>query len=106
MNSCGSAGADGVFGRCRDIQGENQYTSFVEPGNVITHNANIGGTVHSEGKKPPRLPQMPAYHLKRADGMGITLINIGIGPSNAKTITDHVAVLRSYTWLMLGHCAG
>jgi len=37
---------------------------------------------------------MPAYHLKRANGDGITLVNIGVGPSNAKTITDHVAVLR------------
>ncbi len=34
------------------------------------------------------------------------MINIGVGPSNAKTITDHVAVLRPHTWLMLGHCAG
>ena len=25
---------------------------------------------------------------------GVTLVNIGVGPSNAKTITDHVAVLR------------
>lgn len=53
-----------------------------------------------------RIPQMPAYHLKREDGQGITLINIGVGPSNAKTITDHVAVLRPHAWLMLGHCAG
>lgn len=83
-----------------------QYTAFVEPGNVITHNANLEHHFKTEGKKPGRLPQMPAYHLKRADGTGITLINIGIGPSNAKTITDHVAVLRSHTWLMLGHCAG
>jgi hypothetical protein len=28
------------------------------------------------------------------------------GPSNAKTITDHIAVLRPHAWLMLGHCAG
>ncbi len=55
---------------------------------------------------PSGSPQMPAYHLKRADGDGITLINIGVGPSNAKTITDHVAVLRPHCWLMLGHCAG
>lgn len=55
---------------------------------------------------PAGTPQMPAYHLKRADGDGITLINIGVGPSNAKTITDHVAVLRPHCWLMLGHCAG
>jgi AMP nucleosidase len=49
---------------------------------------------------------MPAYHLMAEDGMGITLINIGVGPSNAKTITDHIAVLRSHCWLMLGHCGG
>ena len=42
----------------------------------------------------------------RADGTGITMVNIGVGPSNAKTITDHVAVLRPHAWLMLGHCAG
>lgn len=53
-----------------------------------------------------RLPQMPAYHLKRADGAGITMVNIGVGPSNAKTITDHIAVLRPHAWMMLGHCAG
>jgi AMP nucleosidase len=38
--------------------------------------------------------------------VGITMVNIGVGPSNAKTITDHVAVLRPHVWLMLGHCAG
>jgi len=53
-----------------------------------------------------RMPQMPAYHLKRPDGSGITMVNIGVGPSNAKTITDHIAVLRPHAWLMLGHCAG
>ncbi len=51
-------------------------------------------------------PQMPAYHLKRPGHQGITLINIGVGPSNAKTMTDHVAVLRPSAWVMLGHCAG
>lgn len=56
---------------------------------------------------PPRhLSQMPAYHLKRPDQNGITFINIGVGPSNAKNITDHLAVLRPHCWLMLGHCAG
>ena len=44
--------------------------------------------------------------LLRADGSGITMVNIGIGPSNAKTITDHIAVLRPHAWIMLGHCAG
>ena len=49
---------------------------------------------------------MPAYHLVRGDRQGITLVNIGVGPSNAKTITDHLAVLRPHCFLMLGHCAG
>ena len=53
-----------------------------------------------------RKHQMPAYHLKRADGSGITLVNIGVGPSNAKTICDHLAVLRPHSWLMIGHCGG
>jgi AMP nucleosidase len=56
--------------------------------------------------RPVRLPQMPAYHLVRPDGSGITMVNIGVGPANAKTITDHIAVLRPHAWIMLGHCAG
>ncbi|MFV0296672.1 MAG: AMP nucleosidase, partial [Hyphomicrobiaceae bacterium] len=50
--------------------------------------------------------QMPAYHLVGADGNGVTLINIGVGPSNAKNITDHLAVIRPNCWLMIGHCGG
>lgn len=50
--------------------------------------------------------QMPAYHLIAANGQGITLVNIGVGPSNAKTICDHLAVLRPHAWLMIGHCGG
>lgn len=53
-----------------------------------------------------REPQMPTYHLKRAGNKGITIVNIGIGPSNAKTMTDHIAVLRPDAWVMLGHCGG
>lgn len=53
-----------------------------------------------------RRHQMPAYHLIAPDGTGITLVNIGVGPSNAKTITDHLAVLRPEAWLMIGHCGG
>ncbi len=50
--------------------------------------------------------QMPAYHLLRSDGSGLTLVNIGVGPSNAKNMTDHLAVLRPHCWLMIGHCGG
>ena len=83
------------------------YTAFVEPGNLLKRRAGLaaepGDTL---GTAPPRLPQMPAYHLVRPDSSGITMVNIGIGPANAKTITDHIAVLRPHAWLMLGHCAG
>ncbi len=76
------------------------YHSLVEPGNMIT-------TVDAvTGEPAGRIPQMPTYHLTRLDGSGVTMVNIGVGPSNAKTITDHVAVLRPHVWLMLGHCAG
>ncbi|WP_232310967.1 AMP nucleosidase [Herbaspirillum autotrophicum] len=85
-----------------------QYVAFVEPGNVTTVNANLQDPplATTTGTAPVRQPQMPAYHLQRADGSGITLVNIGVGPSNAKTITDHIAVLRPHGWIMLGHCAG
>jgi AMP nucleosidase len=55
---------------------------------------------------PWRKYQMPAYHLVGEGRRGITLVNIGVGPSNAKTICDHVAVLRPDVWLMIGHCGG
>jgi AMP nucleosidase len=51
--------------------------------------------------------QMPAYHLCRpGESNGVTIVNIGVGPSNAKNITDHLAVLRPHCWLMVGHCGG
>ncbi|MBX2884730.1 MAG: AMP nucleosidase [Granulosicoccus sp.] len=83
--------------------GDQAYSAFVEPGDVITYS---GDPEPSSGQAPDRAPQMPAYHLLSERNRGITLINIGVGPSNAKTITDHVAVLRPHAWLMLGHCAG
>ena len=75
--------------------------AFVEPGNRI----------HTKGcpcdmPELTKLPQMPAYHLTNDDNKGVTLVNIGVGPSNAKTITDHLAVLRPHVWLMIGHCGG
>jgi AMP nucleosidase len=74
---------------------------FVEPGNRVTEPGK-------EPTNPPlaKMPQMPAYHLVQPNGEGITLVNIGVGPSNAKTATDHLAVLRPHVWLMVGHCGG
>ena len=81
------------------------YRAFVEPGDVVAPNPRLSDEAPS-GQAPRHLPQMPAYHLVRDRHQGITLINIGVGPSNAKTITDHVAVLRPHCWLMVGHCGG
>ena len=86
---------------------DSEYEAFVEPGNVVTRRVGLERRpADSLGAPPPRLPQMPAYHLIRPGHGGITMVNIGVGPSNAKTITDHVAVLRPHAWMMLGHCAG
>lgn len=90
------------YGRAMVRDGGNEYNAFVEPGGVITR----GGLDKPEGRAPEHLPQMPAYHLTREDRQGITLVNIGVGPSNAKTITDHLSVLRPHCWLMIGHCGG
>nr|WP_216654636.1 AMP nucleosidase [Pseudogemmobacter hezensis] len=89
-----------AFARAALDQPGSGYTAFVATGDQeIT-----SGT--GEIRLPAKMPQMPTYHLKRADGSGITLVNIGVGPSNAKTATDHIAVLRPHAWLMVGHCAG
>ena len=86
---------------------DSEYIAFVEPGNVVTRRTGLGAqSGDALGAMPPRLPQMPAYHLLRADRSGTTMVNIGVGPANAKNITDHVAVLRPHAWIMLGHCAG
>ncbi len=76
------------------------YTSFVGTFDVEITDAE------QPMEAPLKLPQMPSYHLKKPDGSGITLVNIGVGPSNAKTATDHIAVLRPHAWIMVGHCAG
>ncbi|WP_299949972.1 AMP nucleosidase [uncultured Ruegeria sp.] len=88
------------YARAQLADPDSGYTSFVSTGNVEITEAN------ADLEQPLKLPQMPTYHLKRADGSGITLVNIGVGPSNAKTATDHIAVLRPHAWLMVGHCAG
>jgi AMP nucleosidase len=90
--------------RQRLASGEIGPDAFVGPGNVMTRNQRLGGG--TTGIAPERMPQMPAYHLVEPGYQGITLINIGTGPSNARNVTDHVAVLRPHAWLMLGHCAG
>jgi AMP nucleosidase len=82
------------------------YQRYVDEFVTLGRTTSGKGGEYERFVEPDGAPQMPAYHMVRADGDGITLINIGVGPSNAKTITDHVAVLRPHCWLMLGHCAG
>jgi AMP nucleosidase len=96
-----------ALGRAAMADPGSEYCAFVEPGNVITRRVGLAAqAVDALGKEPPRLPQMPGYHLVRADSAGITMVNIGVGPANAKNISDHIAVLRPHAWVMLGHCAG
>jgi len=90
---------------------------FVERGKALVETGEIdaliepGDRIWQKGtgpSRPPLLkqPQMPAYHYVKGRHAGVTLVNIGVGPSNAKTITDHLAVLRPHVWLMIGHCGG
>lgn len=88
------------FARAQLADPESGYTSFVSTGNVEITDG------HTPIPETMKMPQMPTYHLKRKNGSGITLVNIGVGPSNAKTATDHIAVLRPHAWVMVGHCAG
>ncbi len=89
-----------AYARAQLADPDSGYTSFVSTGNAEITEAD------APLPDSPKMPQMPTYHLKRADGGGITLVNIGVGPSNAKTATDHIAVLRPHAWVMVGHCAG
>ena len=95
------------LGRLAVADPNSEYIAFVEPGNVVTRRVGLAAEAGDAlGVPPPRLPQMPACHLMRADRSGISMVNIGVGPANAKNITDHIAVLRPHAWIMLGHCAG
>jgi len=85
------------------------------PGTRFTALSGAGGVLVTPETADPesaiadsawRRHQMPAYHMIAPDGSGITLVNIGVGPSNAKTICDHLAVVRPEAWLMIGHCGG
>jgi len=81
------------------------YTGLSVPGGLIV-DSNTKDARAKIDAAPWRKHQMPAYHLMREGRCGITLVNIGVGPSNAKTITDHLAVIRPQCWIMVGHCGG
>ena len=83
------------------------YQAMVLPGGAEIRRGNVPeGAEEAIAASPWHRFQMPAYHLIAREGQGVTLVNIGVGPSNAKNITDHLAVLRPNCWLMVGHCGG
>ena len=84
------------------------YEALYLPGGAVITRATSKAAANKVIEESPwHKYQMPAYHLTRKDGgTGITLVNISVGPSNAKTMTDHLAVLRPNVWLMIGHCGG
>ncbi len=85
--------------------GNGHYTALSGAGGLYIESPDVDATA-LVADSTWRRHQMPAYHLIAPNGTGITLVNIGVGPSNAKTITDHLAVLRPEVWLMIGHCGG
>lgn len=90
---------------CERLRADEGYTALSTAGGVLV----TRDTVNPEqvvADATWRRHQMPAYHLMAPGRRGVTLVNIGVGPSNAKTITDHLAVLRPEAWLMIGHCGG
>ncbi|HEX5379934.1 MAG TPA: AMP nucleosidase [Phenylobacterium sp.] len=90
---------------CEQIRAGGPYTALSAAGRVLV-TADTPNPEQKINDGTWRKHQMPAYHLMAEGRRGITLVNIGVGPSNAKTITDHLAVLRPQAWLMIGHCGG
>jgi AMP nucleosidase len=91
----------------RQLDQDGPFHSLVMPGGIVIERGGADADLEARiAQSPWHRFQMPAYHLLRRDGHGITLVNIGVGPSNAKNITDHLAVLRPHCWLMVGHCGG
>ena len=91
---------------CAELQREgSRFTALSGAGGVYVtpETADPAGMIADSAW---RKHQMPAYHLIAPDRSGITLVNIGVGPANAKTICDHLAVVRPEAWLMIGHCGG
>jgi AMP nucleosidase len=90
---------------CDQLKAGGRYQALSAAGQVMV-TAETPDPVAAVAAGAWRKHQMPAYHLMAEGRSGVTLVNIGVGPSNAKTICDHLAVLRPQAWLMIGHCGG
>ncbi|PXA96610.1 AMP nucleosidase, partial [Nostoc sp. 3335mG] len=93
-----------VHWACAQLGEGSRFTGVSGAGGIVIESAEDKERLVTDSAW--RRHQMPAYHLMAPGNTGITLVNIGVGPSNAKTITDHLAVLRPEAWLMIGHCGG
>ena len=89
------------------VHGDGPFDRLTLPGGVIVERGSARRDVDEllAASNWSRY-QMPSYNLRRRDGRGVSLVNIGVGPSNAKNMTDHLAVLRPHCFLMIGHCGG
>jgi AMP nucleosidase len=90
------------------VRPDGAYTRLALPGGAMVRRGEGADAMAATiATAPWHRFQMPAYNLMRGDDKGgISIVNIGVGPSNAKTATDHLAVLRPHCWLMIGHCGG
>lgn len=93
------------FGLAELAREGSPFEALAVPGHIFTR-ADAADAVADVASGGWRRHQMPAYHLIAPGGRGVTIVDIGVGPSNAKTICDHLAVLRPEAWLMIGHCGG
>jgi AMP nucleosidase len=90
-----------------ELRKNDVHNALVLPGGIRVTKATSDQEIEAIfAASPWQRFQMPAYHLTTPHGQGVTLVNIGVGPANAKNITDHLAVLRPHSWLMVGHCGG
>jgi AMP nucleosidase len=87
---------------------DSEYIAFIEPGNVVTRRTGLPAAARATSSACRRRAcrRCRATTCCAPTARGITMVNIGVGPANAKNITDHIAVLRPHAWIMLGHCAG
>ena len=91
-----------------ELQRPGPYAQLVLPGGAFVKRGEDEASARAKVTAVPSDRfQMPAYNLMRSDEQGgLSIVNIGVGPSNAKNATDHLAVLRPHCWLMIGHCGG
>ena len=57
--------------------GVGEYEALVGPHDTVLAHRDSGNKISVDCSAS--LPQMPAYHLVRKDGLGVTFINIGVG---------------------------